>query len=101
MTPKVSTKALDISGLTAVPAVAQRRSTAIKLSGWSLKFSEAREIAALRKEKFKNPQPKANTGSILALSANNKETDPKKIVQDATLTSRSVPIRKTHQLVKS
>ena len=70
MAPKASTKVLDISGLAAVPEVAQRRSTAIKFAGWSLKVSEASEIAALRKEKFKNPQPKANTGSILALSAN-------------------------------
>ena len=101
MAPKASTKVLDISGLAAVPEVAQRRSTAIKFAGWSLKVSEASEIAALRKEKFKKPQPNTNTGRILALCASNKEIDPKKMVQDAILTSRSVPIRKTHQLVKS
>ena len=91
---------LVISGLTAVPAVAQSRSTAMKFAGWAAKFSDAKEIAALRKEKFKNPQANAKIGNTSALGAKSKKSDPKKMVEDAKLTSRSVPIRKTHQLVK-
>ena len=53
-----------------------------------MKFSDAKEIAALRKEKFKNPQANANIGNTSALGAKSNKSDPRKMVADAKLTSR-------------